>query len=471
MSFRTFLVAITLLIVPVAGALAQDAVPQPDVANSKYQINGVVNVDSVYVRSGPGEGYYPVQTLAKGTAITVVGIKFDWLKILPPENSFSYVGAVFVDKSADGSTGKINRNDVNIRAGSLVNAMKTTVQTRLNTGDSVQIVGKEDEYLKIKSPAGAYLYINKQYVTIAQPAVADTATPTSATPTPTSAMPNVSTSLSPAAKANMMDADLAKNPTAKANGPSVGGSGAIVTITPTTAPSPVAAAPTTNPSSVVAAAPATQPAQTVAAVPPPSAEELFTQYEATFTEMSKQPLDSQPIDDLMGKYQTIASSAALSDELKNVVNIRIATLKGRLDNKAKLVEIQRLEKLGVARQLALQAEQQELAERLKQSQIQVFVAVGQLQPSSLQVGGGTLYRLVDPATGRTEIYVRTSDPKITGLMGQFVGVNGQTTDDPQLSLRVIDPTDALAVDESKVNTSVMASILPPSLLARQASAN
>ncbi len=459
MSFRSLLLSLTLSIVPAAGALAQDAVPQPDVANSKYQIDGIVNVDSVYVRSGPGEGYYPTQTLAKGSAITVVGIKFDWLKILPPDNSFSYVGAVFVDRSSDGTTGKINRNDVNIRAGSLVNAMKTTVQTRLNSGDEVRIIGKEDEYLKIKSPAGAYLYINKEYVTVARPALADTATPTSATPN------------TAAVKHDAVATDNQK-PALNATGSSIAGSGAIVTRTPTTAPSPLAAiAPTTNPSAVaMAAAPSTQPAQ-VAVLPPPSAEELFGQYEATFSEMSKQPLDSQPIAELMGKYQTIASSATLSDELKNVVNIRLATLKARLDNKAKLVEIQRLEKLDKARQLALQAEQQELAERLKQNQIQVFVAVGQLQPSSLQVGGGTLYRLVDPATGRTEIYVRTSDPKITGLMGQFVGVNGQTSDDPQLSLRVIDPTDALAVDEAKVNSSVMASILPPSLLARQASAN
>jgi uncharacterized protein YgiM (DUF1202 family) len=451
---------LTLSIVPAAGALAQDAVSQPDVANSKYQIDGVVNVDSVYVRSGPGEGYYPTQTLAKGAAITVVGIKFDWLKIIPPDNSFSFVGAVFVDRSADGTTGKINRNDVNIRAGSLVNAMKTTVQTRLNSGDEVRIVGKEDEYLKIKSPPGAYLYINKGFVTIARPALADTATPISSSPN------------TPAPKQNSVATDTQK-PALNTTGSSIAGSGTIVTSTPTTAPSQqvASAAPTTNPSPV-AAAPATQPAQTAAAVVPQlSPEELFAQYEATFTQISKQPLDSQPISELMGNYQSIAGSPTLSEELKSVINIRLATLKARLDNKAKLVEIQRLEKLDKARQLALQAEQQELAERLKANQIQVFVAVGQLQPSSLQVGGGTLYRLVDPATGRTEIYVRTSDPKVTGLMGQFVGVNGQTSDDPQLSLRVIDPTEAAAVDEAKVNTSVMASILPPSLLARQASAN
>jgi hypothetical protein len=155
--------------------------------------------------------------------------------------------------------------------------------------------------------------------------------------------------------------------------------------------------------------------------------------------------------------------------LKSVVRIRIATLQARVDNKAKLIEVQRLEKLAAARQLALQAEQQELAERLKQSQVQVFVAVGTLQPSSLQVGGGTLYRLVDPATGRTEIYVRTSDSKITALMGQFIGINGEPITDPQLSLRVIEPTDAQQIDESKINSSIMAGIVPPSMLARQAS--
>jgi uncharacterized protein YgiM (DUF1202 family) len=442
MSFRIPLAAIALLLVSTT-VFAQDAVPLPDVANSKYQIDGVINVDSAYVRSGPGEGYYPTQELTKNAPITVVGIKFDWLKILPPEGSFSYVGSVFVDRVGDSSVGKINRNDVNIRAGSTVNAMKTTVQTRLNAGDEVEIIGKEEEYLKIKPPAGAYLYVKKDLVTIARPAVAATPAPSPSIQVTPPVAPNPSPSQSP---------------------------GAIVTAAPTTAPSPIvaAAAPTTNPS-VASAAPTTQPA--VAAAPAPSAEELFAKYESAFAEMSKQPLDSQPLDQMITDYQSIAQSDQLSDELKSVVRIRIATLQGRQDNKVKLVEMQRLEKVAADRQLALQAEQQELAERLKASQIQVFVAVGQLQPSSLQIGGGTLYRLVDPSTGRTEIYVRTSDPKITALMSQFVGVNGPTSTDPQLSLRVIEPTEAQPVDESKVNGSVMASIVPPSLLARQASSN
>ena len=456
MSFRILPAAIALFVLSSAVLFAQDAVPQPDVANSKFQINGVINADSVYVRSGPGEGYYPTQELTKNAPITVVGIKFDWLKILPPDGSFSYVGSVFVDRVGDSSIGKVNRNDVNIRAGSTVNAMKTTVQTRLNAGDEIEIIGKEQEYLKIKPPAGAYLYVKKDFVTIAHPAVTSTPAPVNIQVSPPAQpiVPTVSAQSSSPAPA-------AASPSAT--------SGTIVTSTPTTAPSPIltTSVPTTHPS-VASAGPATQPAVAVA---PPSADELFSKYESAFTEMSNEPLGSQPLDQMIADYQGIAGSDQLSDELKSVVKIRIATLQARQDNKVKLVEMQRLQKLDAARQLALQAEQQELAERLKASQIQVFVAVGQLQPSSLQIGGGTLYRLVDPSTGRTEIYVRTSDTKITAMMGEFVGLNGPTSTDPQLSLRVIEPTEAQSVDESKVNGSVMASIVPPSLLARQASSN
>jgi hypothetical protein len=455
MSFRSLLLAVAISIAPTIKVFAEDALSTPEVANSKYQINGIINVDSVYVRSGPGEGYYPTAELAKGAPVTVVGIKFDWLKILPPADSFSYVGEKFVDHDANSTVGKINRDDVNVRAGSMVNAMKTTVQARMNTGDEVEIIGKDEDYLKIKPPAGAYLYVKKDFVTISS-AVSPANSPT----------PAVQPMANSAAPAPQAVNSVAAN------------SGAIVTSTPTTMPTaPMAAAvpaavaaagPTTNPSAVALAAPApsTQPA-----APPPSPEELFAAYESQFSAISQQPLDAQPIDEMISDYKGIQGSEQLSDDLKTVVRIRIATLQARLDNKAKLIEMKRLEKVAADRQLALQAEQQELAERLKQSQVQVFAAVGQLQPSSLQIGGGTLYRLVDPATGRTEIYVRTGDAKITAMMGKFIGLSGQPETDPQLSLRVIEPTDGQEVDESKVNASIMADIVPPSMLARQAASN
>ena len=65
------------------------------------------------------------------------------------------MASVFVDRNGEEPTGKINRDNVNVRAGSLVNPAKTTVQTHLAKDDAVQIIGKEDEYLKIKPPQGA----------------------------------------------------------------------------------------------------------------------------------------------------------------------------------------------------------------------------------------------------------------------------------------------------------------------------
>ena len=439
--FATLAASLALLI-PAAAAFAQDAVQTPQVENSKYQFEGVVNAGAVFVRSGPGEGYYATQKLDKGASVTVVGIKFDWLKIVPTEGSFSYIGSVFVDRSGDGSVGRVNRNDVNVRAGSLLNAMKTTVQTRLNAGDEVQIIGKEDEYLKIKCPQGSYLYVSKEFVDPVRAVSGDSNAPAPLlTETPTT---------QPAAVASATPTPTAPASPVKPAAPSI----------------EVASAPTTQPAQASAGA-TTQP---VAAVPQPSAEDLFGQYEAEFDTVSKQPLADQDISKLTTEYQSIAKADGLSDTLRTVVQFRIETLQARSDSQAKLLEARKLEAQAAQKELALQAEQQELNERLKTEDVEIYTAVGTLQPSSLQLGGTLLYRLTDPATGRTVIYLRTDDSKVAGLMGQFVGVKGDASTDPQLALKVVEPSAIEPVDPAKVNTTVAAEFIPPSLLARQASA-
>jgi SH3-like domain-containing protein len=429
-------------------------VQPPQVDNSKYQFEGAINASSVFVRSGPGENYYATQQLAKGQTVTVVGIKFDWLKIVPPDGSYSYVGSVFVDRSGDGSVGKINRNDVNVRAGSSLNAMKTTVQTRLNSGDQVQILGKEDEYLKIKPPADAYLYISKQFVDPVRP-LKDGAQDASATSDSSTTQPSSTLAAAPAAAAPAAAVAAAA--------PIIGASSDVITTQTPTAP-----APTTQPSSTVAAAATTQP--TVAAGPPPSSEELFGKFENEYAVMTVQPLADQKIQPLITEYQSIEKAGDLSDTLKSVVQLRIATLQERVDSQNKLLQARAIEKANSEKELALVAEQQELAERVKQTEVDIYTAVGTLEPSSLQLGGATLYRLTDPATGRTVVYLRSSDQSVAGMMGQFVGVKGEATTDPQLALKVISPTDLEQVDPARVNGSIAAEIIPPSLMAQQASA-
>jgi len=80
----------------------------------------------------------------------------------------------------------------------------------------------------------------------------------------------------------------------------------------------------------------------------------------------------------------------------------------------------------------------------------------------------TLYRLTDPANGRTVVYLRSNDERMPRMIGQFIGVKGEVVTDQQLSLRVITPTDMQTVDPNKLFTSVAATIVPPSLLSKAA---
>jgi uncharacterized protein YgiM (DUF1202 family) len=426
MSYRSLIVTLlTFTLIPSMRVMAEDSIP-PTVENSKYQFDGVINATSVYIRSGPGDGYYATQELSKGTKVRVVGITFEWLKIVPPAGSFSYVGKVFVDRHDNGSLGRINKDQVN-----------TTVETRLNAGDEVKIIGEQDEYYKIEPPTGAYLYVNKQFVDMVAPvAVAATATTQPV---------NTKVATGTGNQGGIPDVDVL---TTKAP---------LIDLNPATDPKA-----TTQPA---LAAVTTQPVT-------PSADEQFAALEDKYAEVTKKPLEDQSLTDLITGYQAVDKADGLSDTLKHVADVRLATLKVRADSQAKLLEARRVEKDAAEKQLAMQAEQQELQERLNQTEVKIFAAVGTLQPSSLQTGnGGTLYRLTDPASGRTVVYIRTNDPKVANLTGQFVGVKGDSATDTQLSLRVITPNDVESVDPAKVNTTVAAEIVPPSLMARQASAN
>ena len=158
---RSLVPSLILGLLVLTPAVAQE-VP-PEIENAKNSAVGQINADAVYVRSGAGDNYYPTMKLNTGTEVTVVGVKFDWLKILPPQGSFCYVAKAFVDKGA-GDVGTVNREDVNVRAGSALNAMKTTVQGKLSSGQQVKIVGDQDEYYKIAPPPDAYVYVKKDFV-------------------------------------------------------------------------------------------------------------------------------------------------------------------------------------------------------------------------------------------------------------------------------------------------------------------
>jgi SH3-like domain-containing protein len=437
-SSRTALLAAALsmpsLVVHAAPPTADPVENQVEVETAKNSFPGIVNSNAVYIRCGPAESYYPTLKLDKGARVTVVGMKLDWLKIVPPDGSFCYISKAFVDRNGDGSAGKVNKDAVNVRAGSALNSLKVVPLCQLSVGMDVKILGEQDEYYKISPPEGkAFVYVNKQFV-IPDP---------EAKPEPIGAK----------AEGGVAKANTPKTTDAPPVRPT--GTDVKPEVTDANPPKTVAGNSTTQPAELAT----TKPADDQALV-----EALFDKAEAEFSAANGKPLEQQPIAELLKQYETLAASDKLPNTLHRISETRLATLKLRSQAATELASAKAMQEQLHKKQVALQAERQELEDQLAKG-VAVFTAVGELQSSSLQLGNKTLYRLTDPANGRTVCYLRTDEGKFLNFMGKFIGVKGELSTEPQLSLKVLGATDAVAVDPAKVNHGVTATIIPPSMLA------
>ncbi len=194
--------------------------------------------------------------------------------------------------------------------------------------------------------------------------------------------------------------------------------------------------------------------------------------EAQFADASKQSLADQPIDEMLAAYQKLGTDPGTPEVTRKMAEVRAATLKIRAEAREQYVAFQKQQEDAKQRTKASLAEGDEIREHLAKIEIKVYTAVGTLRASSVQIYSSkpgetraTLYRLTDPGSGRTLVYVRSTDPKFAELLGQFVGVKGPvaTENQSQLNLKVIAPTAVDIVDPAKVNNSVAARMVPPSL--------
>lgn len=127
---------------------------------------GKVTANDVYVRSGDSLNHYTICKVQAGDQVTVVSERGEWYEIVPPEGAFSLVAGDFVD-TTDNQVGVINGDNVRVRAGSMLNENKYTVQNLLNKGTQVTILGRNpDGFVKIKPPQGATVWINRSFVTL-----------------------------------------------------------------------------------------------------------------------------------------------------------------------------------------------------------------------------------------------------------------------------------------------------------------
>jgi len=203
---------------------------------------------------------------------------------------------------------------------------------------------------------------------------------------------------------------------------------------------------------------------------PVSAEADFDKLEADFAAASSKPIEQQPLSELLASYNKLTPQ--LPESMRRIAEFRVQTLKIRAGAKDEFVAVQKQQQDATAKRQALKAEQEEIAQQIQKNDVKIYTAVGTLRTSSLQMGPTTLYRLTDPSTGRTVCYLRSDDAKYGQALGQFIGVKGQVATDPQLSLKVVTPTDWSPVDPNQLYRGVAAQIVPPSLVpqAQQASA-
>jgi uncharacterized protein YgiM (DUF1202 family) len=119
------------------------------------------------VRSGPGDNFYPTDTLSQGDLLEVYREKSGWLGIRPPINSFSWVAARDLIVK-DGGLAEVTRDNVPSRIGSRVSDKRNASQVRLKKGEGVEVVGEEtiggEKWCKIAPPAGEFRWIQSSLV-------------------------------------------------------------------------------------------------------------------------------------------------------------------------------------------------------------------------------------------------------------------------------------------------------------------
>jgi len=137
-----------------------------------FPYKGFINTDDVYVRSGPGQSYYPTAKLKKGQQVEVY--RHDpggWYAVKPPEGSFAWVARRFLKAGVD-NLAVVTEDRVAARVGSRFSNIKDVIQVRLHQGEVVEVLeSKRFEndpqgatWYKIAPPSGEFRWVFGKYV-------------------------------------------------------------------------------------------------------------------------------------------------------------------------------------------------------------------------------------------------------------------------------------------------------------------
>jgi SH3-like domain-containing protein len=162
--FHLALFAVIYMVAAFGGsALADDVEP--------YE--GRIATPRAQIRSGPGETFYPTDTLVSGETVEVYREEADgWLAIRPPEKSFSWVMERQLKLRDDGFA-EVDDASVASRIGSRLSDARNAAQVKLKKGEVVEVLDTLEldgqSWCKIAPPAGEFRWVHATCVQLVGP--------------------------------------------------------------------------------------------------------------------------------------------------------------------------------------------------------------------------------------------------------------------------------------------------------------
>ncbi len=138
----------------------------------EFPYKAFITAENVYVRSGPGQSYYPTDKLKTGQEIEVY--RHDpggWYAIKPPEGSFAWVSGRFLKAGTDGLA-VVADDRVAARVGSRLSDIREVIQVRLHKAEVVEVLEAKKTgtgsdrvtWYKIAPPSGEFRWVHGRYV-------------------------------------------------------------------------------------------------------------------------------------------------------------------------------------------------------------------------------------------------------------------------------------------------------------------
>lgn len=128
-----------------------------------------VTVDNVRLRALPDLNSTSVASAPRDTPFQCTGMIYEWHELAPPPGTFVLASAAHI-QTADGRSGvvKTETGALRLRAGSTISTVDPNlaeVVARLESGATVEILGREGDWLRIAPPEGVRFYVFGDYVT------------------------------------------------------------------------------------------------------------------------------------------------------------------------------------------------------------------------------------------------------------------------------------------------------------------